>query len=681
MKPPTSRSEHYVDVVRKLTPELEVLADQIEAEDRIPPRTYELLIENDLLRLTLPEAWGGQGFSVAEYVPVLQEVAKISGALRMMIHGQNGMWRLVEQWGTQAQKDHWLPDPPAGGTFTFGLTEPDNGTGRDISTTAVRDGDEWVINGRKHLISWAGSAELVHLIAATDKDHAGGAIATCFLLPKDTPGVVCTPLPPTMGCKGVHHDIMDFEDCRLPADSVLGEVGQGLHLGLRGFLDVSRLGIAISALGLAHRALELATRVLQAAGHVRQADRQPPGGEAGDRRDGQRHLRRRPRRDGRRSEVRRRRVDRGGGGDVQAPRHRDGRTGHRPGAADARRHRLHRGPQDRAPLPRCAGAVVRRRHGGDPEDRGGQHSAGGRHHLVTNVVAAPGVEERFSAEEIARYRELGLWGDDVLADLVERAATDRPDGLCVSDGETTYSFAEAHQRAGRLAGGLAGLGIGPGDRVVVQLPNWADAVVTYYAIGRLGAVIVPRMLIYREHEVRDAVDRTEAKALVVADSFRNFDYAAMAMELQRQCPSLEHVVVIGDVPDGAVDLESLCHGAPYDGPKPDPHDHHIVLFTSGTTAQPKGVVHTWNTYVTAGKGLAREYRLTADDVCLMPSPVMHNTGLLAGIVAPLIAQGGTVVQPIWEPHEGLSLITRFGCTYSVGATPFVTMMVDAHDPA
>ena len=258
MKPPTSHSEHYVDVVRKLTPELEELADQIEVEDRIPPRTYELLIENDLLRLTLPEAWGGQGFSVAEYVPVLEEVAKISGALRMMVHGQNGMWRLIEQWGSPEQKEHWLPIHQRGGTFTFGLTEPDNGTGRDISTTAVRDGDEWVINGRKHLISWAGSAELVHLIAATDKDQAGGAVATCFLLPKDTPGVVSTPLPPTMGCKGVHHDVMVFEDCRLPADSVLGEVGQGLHLGLRGFLDVSRLGIAISALGLAHRALELA---------------------------------------------------------------------------------------------------------------------------------------------------------------------------------------------------------------------------------------------------------------------------------------------------------------------------------------------------------------------------------------------------------------------------------------
>jgi alkylation response protein AidB-like acyl-CoA dehydrogenase len=257
MKPPTSRSEHYVDVVRKLTPELEVLADQIEAENHIPVRVREVMLENDLVTLTLPEDWGGRGLSVAEYAPVLEEVAKISGALRMIVHGQNGMWRLVEHWGTPAQKQHWLPKFAEGRTITFGLTEPGNGTGRDISTTAVLDGDEWVINGRKQWISWAGTAEMIHLIAATGRDDRGGAIATCFLLPKGTPGMTCTPMPDTMGCRGVHHDYVDFQDCRLPKDSVLGGVGQGLELGLRGFLDVSRLGIAISAVGLATRTLEL----------------------------------------------------------------------------------------------------------------------------------------------------------------------------------------------------------------------------------------------------------------------------------------------------------------------------------------------------------------------------------------------------------------------------------------
>ena len=263
MKPPTAQSQQFVDRVKKLTPELELLADQIEEENAIPQRARELLIENDLLRITLPEKYGGQSLSVAEYVPVLEEVAKISGALRMMVHGQNGMWRLLDDWGTDQQKAKWLPIHQAGGTFTFGLTEPDNGTGRDLTTTATRDGDDWVINGRKHLISWSGSAELVHLIAVTDRDSAGGAIATCFLLPKGTPGFNSTPLPETMGCRGVHHDIVDFDNCRLPGDSVLGGVGQGLHIGLRGFLDVSRLGIAMSALGLSLRALELAVEFSQ----------------------------------------------------------------------------------------------------------------------------------------------------------------------------------------------------------------------------------------------------------------------------------------------------------------------------------------------------------------------------------------------------------------------------------
>jgi alkylation response protein AidB-like acyl-CoA dehydrogenase len=250
------KTQHYIDIVHGLTPELEKLADEVEETEQFPTRAFELLADNDLLRLTLPTEFGGQGMSLIDYFPVLQEVARIHGTFRMFVHGQNGMWRLVEQWGSQEQKERWLPVHRQGGIFTFGLTEPDNGTGRDISTTAVRDGDEWVINGRKHLISWAGEAELVHLIVKTSDER--GREATCFLLPKGTPGVRVEKLAHTMGCKGGSHDRMIFEDCRLPADSVLGEEGQGLYLGLRGFLDVSRLSIAVSCLGLARQAMDLA---------------------------------------------------------------------------------------------------------------------------------------------------------------------------------------------------------------------------------------------------------------------------------------------------------------------------------------------------------------------------------------------------------------------------------------
>lgn len=288
--------------------------------------------------------------------------------------------------------------------------------------------------------------------------------------------------------------------------------------------------------------------------------------------------------------------------------------------------------------------------------------------------------ERWTDEEVARYRELGVWTDKVLSDYLDDAVEARPDSLCVADPDKQYTFAEARDRSVRLASGLAGLGVGRGDHVAVQLPNWADAVVTYHAIARLGAVFVPRMLIYREHEVRDAIDRAGCKVFITADNFRKFDYAEMAMDLKKSCPSLEQVVVIGDVPDGAVAWESLLDNPPYEGPKPDPSDPHIVLFTSGTTAQPKAVLHTWNTYQGSAHGLVQAFRLTPDDICLMSSPIMHNTGLLAGVVAPLLAKAATVIQPVWEVHEGLSLISRFGCTFSVGATPFVTMMIDAHDP-
>jgi alkylation response protein AidB-like acyl-CoA dehydrogenase len=253
----TEKSRHYVEVVQKLTPELDELGEVIERTLSIPDRVFELLIDNNLLRLTLPEAYGGEGLSVTEYVPVLAEVAKINGAIRMIVHGQNVTWRMVHQFGTDAQKAHWLGISQRGGILTFGLTEPDNGSGRDITTKAVRDGASWVINGKKHLISWGSNAEVIHLMAATGRDGKG-ATTTMFLLPKGTPGVTATPLPSTMGCRGVNHDIVVLDNVPLPADAVLGEVDNGLYLGLRGFLDISRLGIAISAIGVGKSALELA---------------------------------------------------------------------------------------------------------------------------------------------------------------------------------------------------------------------------------------------------------------------------------------------------------------------------------------------------------------------------------------------------------------------------------------
>jgi alkylation response protein AidB-like acyl-CoA dehydrogenase len=253
----SERSAHHLGVLAEIAPELEALGDQIEATGVVSDRVLDLLIGHDMLRLTLPERWGGHGLSFGEYAPVLEKAAGLHGAIRMYVHGMNGLWRPLHDFGTEAQRERWLPVHRGGGLFSFALTEPGNGTGRDISTSARREGEDWVLNGTKHLITWAGWAEVMYLIAVSGRTAEGPEI-TCFLVPKGARGMSCTPHPECMGCRGSRHDIVVFEECRIPGDAVLGEVGQGLAVGLRGFLDVSRLGIATSCLGVAQRSFELA---------------------------------------------------------------------------------------------------------------------------------------------------------------------------------------------------------------------------------------------------------------------------------------------------------------------------------------------------------------------------------------------------------------------------------------
>ena len=289
-------------------------------------------------------------------------------------------------------------------------------------------------------------------------------------------------------------------------------------------------------------------------------------------------------------------------------------------------------------------------------------------------------DDRFRDDEIAEYRRLGLWGDDCLPDLIDRVCAERPDAMCSADRNQELTWTQVRERAWRLAGGLSALGIRPGDRIVVQLHNAVEAVVVYFALGRLGAVMVPRMTVYRESEIAHAVDATEARALIVPGTFRRFDFADMGGAVARRCPSLQHVLVAGEAPAGTQALSDLWQAAVYEGPRPHPDSLHVIVYSSGTTARPKGAAHSFNTYVACARGLARTLRLTSQDVCLMPSPVMHNTGLQGAAVIPAAIGCASVLQDIWNAETALELIDRHGATFSIGATPFVTMMIAAHDP-
>ena len=291
-----------------------------------------------------------------------------------------------------------------------------------------------------------------------------------------------------------------------------------------------------------------------------------------------------------------------------------------------------------------------------------------------------GLHPRFTPVQAEEWRRDGLWAEHTLAHYVERNANQQPGEVGVADESRQLTFAELRDMAWSLAGSLAEAGLDDESVVAVQLPNVVETVVTYYALCRLGCVIVPRMMIYRRSEVSDAIDRTGARCFITVDEHRGFDHASMAMELAASCPSLEQVVVLGETPRGALNLEDLISaGDPYDGALPDPDDDQIVIFTSGTTALPKGALHSFNSHAATARVLNREIELLPGDRCFMPSPVMHNTGLNAGVISPCIGGFGTVLQDAWDAHRALALVSRYGCTHTMGATPFATMMADASE--
>ncbi|MEU3984024.1 AMP-binding protein [Streptomyces sp. NPDC026672] len=291
-------------------------------------------------------------------------------------------------------------------------------------------------------------------------------------------------------------------------------------------------------------------------------------------------------------------------------------------------------------------------------------------------------QDRYDEATIAGFRAHGHWRDEILSDYVDRWAAERPDAILVTDGDGALTALRLRDDAYRLARSLRRLGVGPGDRVQVQLPNWNEFVVAYVAIARIGAVLVPTMPIYRHDEVRYVLEHSQAKVSIVPGEFRKFDHPAMLADLRGSCP-VEHVITVrcGER-DGALRYEDLITGdVPGDdelGPPPAADDPHCVIYTSGTESRPKGCLHTLNTLTFTVHALGGSVLgLGPGDVMFMPSPVTHATGLAIGVAAPLILGSALHLMDVWEPRSALRRIAEHGCTTSMTATPFVQMVLGA----
>ncbi|MEE4353968.1 MAG: acyl-CoA dehydrogenase family protein [Desulfatiglans sp.] len=254
--------KEYLDFKQSITDflwkEVDPLVPEMEETNHVPQDIlFPKFREKGLFGLIIPEEYGGLGLTTVQYLPILAELSKVSGAIRALIHVHLTAARAIVYFGREEQKKELLPSIATGDlSVAFAITEADSGSGLDCKTTGVRDGDNFILNGEKHLITNADFTKLFMVACYTKPRELGRDAMSALLVDLDTPGFTNEAMPHLMGCKGLGHGILTFKDCVVPVKNVLGEEGQGLPIFL-GELEASRVFVAASSLGTAERALEL----------------------------------------------------------------------------------------------------------------------------------------------------------------------------------------------------------------------------------------------------------------------------------------------------------------------------------------------------------------------------------------------------------------------------------------
>jgi cyclohexanecarboxylate-CoA ligase len=287
-------------------------------------------------------------------------------------------------------------------------------------------------------------------------------------------------------------------------------------------------------------------------------------------------------------------------------------------------------------------------------------------------------------------RAKGYWRNELFGDLLDRCAGEVPEKTAIvgansMDGSNRrLSYREFTGSVDRIAFGLASLGVEKNDIVSSQLPNWWQFSALVFACWRIGAVINPIIPIFREREIKFMLGFAESKVMVVPREYRGFDYGAMLRSLRPDLPNLQRLLVIGGA--GEESFERVLLEAPFDAQRArelfaqrrqSPEDVIQLLYTSGTTGEPKGVMHTSNTLLSNIHPFRERLGLTARDIVLMASPLAHQSGFIYGILMPVALRATLVLQDIWDGKRAADLVREEGVTFTFASTPFLSDLTDA----
>jgi acyl-CoA synthetase len=300
--------------------------------------------------------------------------------------------------------------------------------------------------------------------------------------------------------------------------------------------------------------------------------------------------------------------------------------------------------------------------------------------LIVTVGGAKFDLRPMPPELVAKYKAEGAWDDRTLGQFLTDCLLVNPDRrfrIWSSTHPYVGTVGDVYEQARRVAGGLLAQGFGPGDIVAFQLPNWVEAAVTFYACAMLGVTLVPIVHFYGPKEVGFILKQSKARALIIVSDIGARDYYAELAGIRDGLSALELVVLVGGEPTGGdISFASLSAADPIEGPlEVDPDGAAVIGYTSGTTADPKGVVHTHRSLGCEVRQLSN-HQAERNLANLVGAPLGHAIGMLGGLLCPLYSGKPIFLIDGWDPPTVLKAMVEEGIAAGSGSTYFFTSLLD-----
>jgi len=288
---------------------------------------------------------------------------------------------------------------------------------------------------------------------------------------------------------------------------------------------------------------------------------------------------------------------------------------------------------------------------------------------------------RWSDTRAAEAYRSGSWITGTLADALRDAARDTPERSVVVDADVRLTCRELSVRAEALAAAMADR-MPAGSVVSFTLPNWHEAAVVYLAATLAGMVVNPILPSLRDHELRFILDDVDCRMIFVPADFRGHDYAAMLSRVTETLDAPPEVVVVRG-PSGAhtAYADLFDESASLPAVELDPDAVRMILYTSGTTGRPKGVLHSHNSIHALIRQLSQHWLIELGDTFLVPSPIAHIGGSIYAFEIPLLLGTTAVLMETWNADEAVALMLAHRCTHMAGATPFLQQLLAAAERA